>query len=620
MACENDHLDDFPWVEFLHGGIPCSGTLRLVELGTAGRAQDVQLSCDTCGRRRRLSQAFGEEAGQYLPPRCRGRHPHLGITDPACQEQPLTLLLGASNSWFPVQLSALSIPSREGELAQAIEEAWGQIESLPLAALDYALQHVPGLKRVRDLADAVGVEALSVAIESRRTGVQDGDPEDLRTPEWLVFRDPDEAPQSADFKLRAVGVPAGYEDLLGGVVLVERLRRVSALTGFTRLSAPDDSAAAGMVIVPLARAAPHWLPCSEVRGEGIFLRLPEQRVAAWEREYHGSGSARALRQAHRDWRERRNLDGDERWPGERYLLLHSLAHALIRELALECGYTASSLRERIYASDDADEPMAGVLIYTAAPDSEGTLGGLVSLGEPDELGPLLRNALERLSASQVEALARAAALRTTPDGSLTAALAGSGPAALAAVSALAASWSSTAGLTGAGIALALRTGLRAQQIADATRSQPVWTGPGSVGEQRLTPGVLHELISGAHRRILLLSYAAHTVPSVAADLETAVELGCSVDVVFETGVDSSGSYRGDEQPFGELPGIHRWRWPANQRTRGSLLHAKALVIDGERALIGSANLTQRALEANLEVGVLVRDPAVAAALEAHVRN
>ncbi len=149
-------------------------------------------------------------------------------------------------------------------------------------------------------------------------------------------------------------------------------------------------------MVRLARAAPRWLPCSEVRGEGIFLRLPEDRVAAWEHEYHGSDSAQALRQAHRDWRERRNLPPDDGWPGERYVLLHSLAHALIRELALECGYTASSLRERIYASAGSDdEPMAGVLIYTAAADSEGTLGGLVSLGEPDELGPLLRNALER---------------------------------------------------------------------------------------------------------------------------------------------------------------------------------------------------------------------------------
>jgi phosphatidylserine/phosphatidylglycerophosphate/cardiolipin synthase-like enzyme len=233
----------------------------------------------------------------------------------------------------------------------------------------------------------------------------------------------------------------------------------------------------------------------------------------------------------------------------------------------------------------------------------------------------IERVLARLSTSQVEALARATETRARPDGSLAASVPGSGPAAHAAVSDLAASWSSTAGLTGAGIALALRTGLRAQRLAEATRSQPVWTGPGTVGEQRLTSGVLHELISTARQRILILSFAAHTVPSVAADLEAAVAAGCSVDVVFETGADSAGAYRShDTRPFGDVAGIRRWCWPADQRARGSLLHAKALIIDGERALIGSANLTQRALEANLEVGVLVRDPTVAAALEAHVRG
>ena len=66
----------------------------------------------------------------------------------------------------------------------------------------------------------------------------------------------------------------------------------------------------------------------------------------------------------------------------------------MRELALECGYSASSIRERIYASAPDNGGMAGVLLYTAAPDSEGTLGGLVRLGEPKTLGRLVRQALE----------------------------------------------------------------------------------------------------------------------------------------------------------------------------------------------------------------------------------
>jgi hypothetical protein len=94
---------------------------------------------------------------------------------------------------------------------------------------------------------------------------------------------------------------------------------------------------------------------------------------------------------------------DAGFPGLRYVLLHSLAHILMRELAVECGYTAASIRERIYSLDPVETggPMAGILLYTATADSEGTLGGLVSLGQPDALGCLLGQALDaaRLCAS-----------------------------------------------------------------------------------------------------------------------------------------------------------------------------------------------------------------------------
>ena len=399
MACENGHLDDFPWVEFLHGGIPCSGTLRLREQGSGGRPGDVLLSCDGCRRRRRLSQAFGEDARPFLPSRCRGRHPHLGMLDRDCDCEPETLILGASNSWFAVQSSALSIPSQEGELAQAIDKAWSILEKLPPSPdfLRVTLETNAALKDLQGLAESLGLEAVDAAVEARRSGLDAGDAEDLRTPEWRVLSDPANAPSTPDFQLHAVGAPARFAAQLADVVLVERLREVSALWGFTRINAPDDLGSRGGKIARLAREPARWLPCSEVRGEGLFFRFPEERVLAWEADYRESGAAGQLREAHGAWRERRGLDPAEGWPGERFMLLHAFSHALIRELALECGYTASSIRERIYADAGAGsgEPMAGVLLYTAAPDSEGTLGGLVRLGEQDELGPLLGQALER---------------------------------------------------------------------------------------------------------------------------------------------------------------------------------------------------------------------------------
>ncbi len=149
----------------------------------------------------------------------------------------------------------------------------------------------------------------------------------------------------------------------------------------------------------------------------------------------------------------------------------------------------------------------------------------------------------------------------------------------------------------------------------------MWTGPAATGEQRLTAAVLHDLVAGARERVLLVSFAAYTLTELAGDLEAASGRGCAVDIVFETEEDSVGGYSGPHsRAFGALGGAQRWRWPADQRSPGAVLHAKLLVVDGRRALVGSANLTPRALTANLEAGVLVEDPDLAAELEAHVRR
>lgn len=233
----------------------------------------------------------------------------------------------------------------------------------------------------------------------------------------------------------------------------------------------------------------------------------------------------------------------------------------------------------------------------------------------------LRDVLARLSDAQIEALAAACVGRTGPPRSLTKVVVGGSPAAHEAIEKLAVSWAARPSLTGDGIALALEVGVEARREADAQRSRSVWTGPGAAGDQRLTAAVLHELIAAARQRVLLVSFAAYTLAEVAADLDAAVGRGCAVDVVFETEEDSAGAYSGPKShPFQGIDGIRRWRWPASNRVPGAVLHAKLLVVDGRRALVGSANLTLRALTANLEVGVLVRDPGVAGQLDGHVRG
>jgi hypothetical protein len=152
----------------------------------------------------------------------------------------------------------------------------------------------------------------------------------------------------------------------------------------------DDSLGLGMA--PIYRTRPDWLPAVEVRGEGIFIELNEEAVTKWETKPEVQKRSRAMAEKFRQWEAERGTEPSP-FPGARYVLLHSLAHTLIRQLSLDCGYSGSSVRERIYSSTDPKRRMAAILLYTASPDSEGSLGGLVDLGSPQRFPDLFRGAL-----------------------------------------------------------------------------------------------------------------------------------------------------------------------------------------------------------------------------------
>jgi hypothetical protein len=223
--------------------------------------------------------------------------------------------------------------------------------------------------------------------------------EDLKRPEWDVLTSPSPPSGWPEFLSRKVDTPKELENILDSVLLLERLREVKALIGYTRVEAPEEGTDEDErpPMAALCKGSPEWVPACEVYGEGIFLRFKERPVRSWQDLPSVQDRNARMQGGHRGWRNARNLDPERGYPGIRYAMLHTLAHLLIRELALECGYNAASIRERVYASQDEAAPMAGVLIYTAAADSDGTLGGLVELGKPENLGRLVEQALNRAS-------------------------------------------------------------------------------------------------------------------------------------------------------------------------------------------------------------------------------
>lgn len=396
LACREGHLDDFPWHWFVHGGqSACKGTLRFFESGASLQTENLWVRCDSCGAAKSMAQAFGQVGKENLPG-CRGRHPHLNKFEEGCTEVPRAILLGATNGWFPVPLSVLAIPHTGSPLAQLVADGWTFFEDVESAG--EAATVVKTLKKSAQLPgiDAYTGEQVWEAIQVHRGGGTGTDDLDLKGPEWEVLTSPTPPTDYPHFMSKKVDVPKGFERHITRVLLLERLREVNALLGFTRVESPNEGGTGHRAPrAPLGRSAPTWVPATQVHGEGIFLQFAEDTLTTWVAGVGPRTQEAELRRGHRGWRAKRKLPPDLDFPGVRFALLHTVAHLLIRELALDCGYYAASIRERVYASTDGGRPQAGILIYTASADSDGTLGGLVDLGRPENLGRLLRQALDR---------------------------------------------------------------------------------------------------------------------------------------------------------------------------------------------------------------------------------
>ena len=136
----------------------------------------------------------------------------------------------------------------------------------------------------------------------------------------------------------------------------------------------------------LSRKEPTWIPASETRGEGIFFQFSEKAIQKWfakTKKYDEE-----FFDGHKRWRASKELPNPESgYPGLRFILLHTFAHAVIRQLAIECGYTTASIAERLYSRSPSDgDPMAGVLIYTQRQTAKERSGGCAHWEDPTSWG------------------------------------------------------------------------------------------------------------------------------------------------------------------------------------------------------------------------------------------
>lgn len=426
LTCTNGHLDEFPYSLWVHRGRKCPKA-ELPDLkmrdANVGKSVGSNIACASCSQTRGMAEAQGSVGREKLPQQCRGRHPHLNAFDNECDARPALIMMGASNLWFASTQSIIVMPRTEAEkkevLADRLRAELGVEQVEQFGKQIDVIKALAGANKI-DLADltdsdiAAAVADVLAPAESEQERQEKRaawDPVDLLVPEWRYLQKPVMFPQQEDsggLMVTEMQRHAELHPMIRRVVAVNKMKKVNAVLGFTRLDEMDRVNDLASRLVKLTRnGKPTWVPATEDRGEGIFLQLDLDAVAKWENSILSPPIPvwQAHQAAHRRNFERRfsetakNIDPDVRLPAPRYWLLHTLSHALIREMAMSSGYGAASLAERIYGwpGSPQREAAAGLLICTTASDSEGTLGGLVALSEPDRLHRLLVLALRRAS-------------------------------------------------------------------------------------------------------------------------------------------------------------------------------------------------------------------------------
>lgn len=409
-VCERgSHLQDIPWFMWAHRGHDDGVTeavrlcrshkeLMFVRSAKAGEGlKSLRVVCNGCKRSRPLSDLVTENALQRDGLRCLGSQPWQDSKGAkVCDHKLVAVQRGATGNYIAEHLSALDIPEEVPESATKADEIrehtfFGTIvadNGGPLAQM--------AADAIAAALDVTPEEVLAVAA-SRQPTDDDQPLLDLKDGEWVAFlkklKVPGRDRGHGHFVVDSWHVddegkwPKALTDALSGVGQVRRVREVRALKGFRRHAQEAD-----LIPADLGGSAKHKpvYPAIEVFGEGIFLRFDEAALAEWEGRPEVRARAGILAERRKNSALAHRLDA----PEPRYIALHTIAHLLVRRLAYASGYSSASLQERIYANTDRPDRTAGILIYTAAGDAQGTLGGLVRLGDQDKLMPLLIAALD----------------------------------------------------------------------------------------------------------------------------------------------------------------------------------------------------------------------------------
>ncbi|WP_339349399.1 DUF1998 domain-containing protein [Bifidobacterium indicum] len=438
--CAEGHITDFPFNEWVHrtDNPNCSGPLRLKSHG-GGSLEGQVVECDTCKRTRTLrgitsahlssvtneestdlSSRLNEDGRPFL---CRGAEPWLQLKETRCGQQLQGALRSAGNIYFPKVESSIFIPYQNDPADEDLLNIVGStnfhsaISLIQFLLADNTIneQQIPSILRnsnkdvlsnfddnqilaaVKNIAGPLTQEPISSnpVLETTNQVPQEkvlSDRNTWRFPEYEYLR---ETPSHSYLRCQNPETPKPLLAYLDRVRQVTTLQETRALRGFTRLRDTHLGLDKGKRLMrrkPINSQLEDWLPACVVKGEGIYLELNKDRLSNWEKRPDVVHRSSLINTRYAEAVKSSGLEPREFTP--RFVLLHTLSHILINQLVFTCGYSSAALRERLYASTKVGEEMGGLLIYTAAGDSDGTLGGLVRMATTDRLLEVFARAID----------------------------------------------------------------------------------------------------------------------------------------------------------------------------------------------------------------------------------
>lgn len=428
IACEHGHLSDFPWREWVHENENTSCTDLMKLQSTGGATLDSLNVVCKCGKKRslrrimiksysnddvddnvsELSKRLNKDPNKLY--KCPGHKPWFGDEKykEECNSYPLAILKNSGNVYFPNTISAIYLPGQKNAEVEEILDILEKSRITPefLRDLDSMDQKIKMAKKVSrpELADYEDkyIELAIIFMESEiQSDISDIHRnkriinKELREKEYITLQKEENI---SNLKIKKEWSCSKYpskeiENYFGLLNRVTKLRETIVLTGFNRLLTQESNSSnqiingKNLLFKDPGNPENNWLPAFKVYGEGIFFTLNENKLLKWEQdpklsEYFTEISARMNKKVV-------NIDLDMIKPSS--ILLHTLAHILIDQLALTCGYNVASIQERLYVNDE----QKGILIYTSSGDIEGTFGGLVRMGKKEYFFDVVEKALDK---------------------------------------------------------------------------------------------------------------------------------------------------------------------------------------------------------------------------------